>query len=380
MTPQFDVIIVGAGMLGLAHAYHAARRKLKVLVVERNDEARGASVRNFGMLATIVQGSGPDLERGLRTRQHWQDIADQSGIQLLQCGCLFAAKTPEEMRVLRSFAEMARSTDRDVQFIDAPQMCDYAPAVRADALQGGLWAPEVCKVDQRSAMAKLAAWLQAVHQVDFLYNSEVQAISSPVVETSNGKYRADQIIVCGGDEFETLFPDVIATTGVTRCRLQMLRTVPQPDGWRLGPFVLGGLSVARYEGFQDCDGIAELKSQLADQYPDHLEHGIHVIACQEADGSVTIGDSHHYGSDVVSPEQSLEVDRLIEEYLAERVILANPAIAEKWAGSYASLKDTDQLTLQPQTGVTLVTMTNGQGMTHGLGVAEDTISAVFGDA
>ncbi len=365
-------------MLGLAHAYHAAQRKLKVLVIERSDKARGASVRNFGMLATIVQGSGPNHERGRRTRKHWQDVAANSNIKLNQCGCLFVAKTAEEMNVLGSFVETESATDRDLSLITAEKLIKYAPPVRTSNLLGGLWAPEVIKIDQRSAMDKLSDWLRETLEVEFLYNTEVHAIDSPQIATTQGTCQADQIIVCGGDEFKTLFPDTFTEAGVTKCRLQMLRTVPQPENWRLGSFVLGGLSIARYEGFQNCSGIVELKQQLNEQYPLHLEHGIHVIACQESDGSVTIGDSHHYDAVDVSPEQSREVDRLIQEYLAERVTLADPTIAQKWVGSYASLKDTDHLTLKPQSGVCLVTMTNGQGMTHGFAVAEDTIENLFG--
>lgn len=376
MNSRHDLIVVGAGMLGLAHAYHAARRGLRVLVVEKDSRSRGASVQNFGMLAKIAQAPGAGLERALRTEQYWRDVATRAGIDLKPCGCLFLATANEEMDVLRAFMETGSALGRDLRLLDREGITACAPPVRGDAVLGGLWSPEAVKIDQRSAMEKLAAWLRRQHGVSFQTGARVQAIEAPELQTTAGGFRADRIVVCAGDDFETLFPEVFAKSGVRRCRLQMMRTVPQPGGWRLDPFILGGLSMARYGSFQHCAGMEKLKQHLADRYPDCLKHGVHVIACQESDGSVTIGDSHHHG-ETLSPERSEAVDRLILDYLAERMMLADKRIAERWIGHYASLADTDCLMLEPQAGVRLVTMTNGQGMTHGFAVAEETIGLML---
>lgn len=375
MKTHYDLIIVGAGMLGLAHAYHAAKRELKVLVLERSDRARGASVRNFGMLATIAQAPGRNMDRSLRTEQIWHEIAEGSALELAKCGCLIIADTVEELRVLEEYVDMQRSTDRDVRFVVAAELPTYAPPIRADRLLGGIWAPDVFKIDQRSAMDIFAAWLRETGKVDFVFDTDVRGIDLPRVETATDTYLADRAIVCTGDDFATLFPEAFAEAGAQRCRLQMVRTVPQPEHRRLGPFVLGGLSVARYEAFQSCAGIGDLKRTLQDRYPDHLHHGIHVVAAQETDGSVTIGDSHHYDEDV-SPAKSEIIEQLILDYLAERVALADKRIAERWIGQYASLPDADCLLLEPQSGVRIVTMTNGMGMTHGLAIAEETLDAL----
>ena len=76
MTTNYDVIVVGAGIVGLAHAYTAAQRGLKVLVLERDAECMGASIRNFGFVTVTGQRAGAHWARALRTRDIWKDIAE----------------------------------------------------------------------------------------------------------------------------------------------------------------------------------------------------------------------------------------------------------------------------------------------------------------
>ena len=60
---SFDVIVVGAGIVGLAHAYEAARKGLKVCVVERDAACVSASIRNFGFVTVTGQGAGDTWRR-----------------------------------------------------------------------------------------------------------------------------------------------------------------------------------------------------------------------------------------------------------------------------------------------------------------------------
>ncbi len=64
-----DVLIVGAGIVGLAHALAYAKRGLKVVVFERNLQAVAASIRNFGMVWPIGQAEGNLYNRALKSRE-----------------------------------------------------------------------------------------------------------------------------------------------------------------------------------------------------------------------------------------------------------------------------------------------------------------------
>ncbi len=372
----YDLAIVGGGILGLAHAWHGARAGLRVAVFERGTVASGASVRNFGMLAIVAQRPGPELDSALNSLDAWRVVAAGAGLAIRQAGCLFVARQPEEMAVLAERAAGARVKGQDFTLLDGAGVHDCTPGI-TDAALGGLYSPDAWKVDQRGALAEIAAWLTREHGVTFHFGAEVLEAADGRIVTASGEWRADHIVICGGDEFARLHPEAWESSGVTTCRLQMLRTVPQPAEWQLDPFVLGGLSLTRYTAFADCDSLPALRDYQTTHQADALAHGIHIIAAQETDGSVTLGDSHHYGAGA-GPDDPAKVDDLILGALDRIVTLPDRQIAERWVGNYAHLSGQSLLRLAPAPGVTAVTVTNGQGMTHGFQVAERTIQELTG--
>lgn len=374
---QVDVSIVGAGIMGLAHAIHAVRSGLTVAVFERNPEARGASIQNFGMLAVVAQAPGKQLDAAQRALTCWQEVALHADIAMRRAGCIFLARAPEEINVLEECAILSQENGHSLEMLSQKELSNYAPNLQLDMLLGGLWSPDAWKVDQRQALAKITDWLQRECGVSFHFSTNVHAVTSGALETSAGTFKTEQTILCGGDEFEALFPDSFRASGVTQCRLQMLRTSPQPDGWQLKPFILGGLSIPRYTLFETCPSLSALKAYQKANYESLLDHGIHVIACQEPDGSITIGDSHAYG-DALDDLRSEEIDQLILSELSRMISVPMTDIAQRWMGQYAYLPNQETLILNPSDGVTAVTMTNGQGMTHSFSVAEGVIQKLFG--
>ena len=372
---QVDLAVIGAGIMGLSHAVHAALAGLSVAVFERNPAADGASVRNFGMLAVAAQAPGQQIDDARRAQRCWSYVAQQAGIAMQQSGCLFLARQPEEMSVLEEYAGCDDIADQAARIL-SPGDCDrHVTNLRSGNIVGGLWSPEVWKVDQRRAPAKIVKWLQSAHGVSFHFSTEVCSVERGLIETSTGSFKAQHVVICGGDEFSTLFPEAFQKVQVSRCRLQMLRTRPQPAGWQMKPFILGGLSISRYAAFASCPSLPELVALQQKTQAGYLKNGIHVIACQEADGSITIGDSHAYG-DTVDEAGSAEVDKLILADLAGMISLPETRIAERWLGHYAHLAGTSVLKLSPVAGVTAVTVTNGQGMTHAFAVAAEVLREI----
>ena len=180
---------------------------------------------------------------------------------------------------------------------------------------------------------------------------------------------ADKVLICSGDDFETLYPEVFLGSGVTRCKLQMMRTVRQPEGFHLGPALAAGLTLRFYQSFKVCSTLPALAARIGDEMPEYEKYGIHVMASQTADGAVTIGDSHEYGLDVDIFNKE-EIDRLILSYLKEFAQFPSLEIAERWFGVYARSWNGPFFFARPEPEVSIITASSGKGMTVSFGLAE----------
>ena len=123
----------------------------------------------------------------------------------------------------------------------------------------------------------------------------------------------------------------MARRRTTLCKLQMLRLAA--PGWRLPAAVMGDLSLARYHGFADLPEAAPLKARLAAEVPETLANGIHLIVVQSADGSLVVGDLHHY-DDSPDPFAPQAVEGLILRHMAELLDVPQPVVTERWVGIY----------------------------------------------
>ena len=370
-----DVAIVGAGILGLAHAYLAARSGKSVAVFERHPRAMGASVRNFGMIWPIGQPNGVMLETALRSRALWLEMLKEAKLPYRADGSLHVAYHADEAEVIQEFVARSPELGYDCQWLDRDATLARSPAVQPDGLLGSLWSSTEFTVDPRQIIGALPGFLEESYGVDFSFNTAVRSVTSGVVETGAGRWQAATAIICSGDDFETLYPEEFAGSGITRCKLQMLRTAPQPSGWKLGPALAAGLTLRFYPAFSVCDSLHALhalRQRIAEEMPEYDRWGIHALVSQTADGALTLGDSHENGLtvDVFNKE---EIDQLILQYTSRFLRAPNLSIAQRWQGVYAKHPDKSLVVMQPQSGVRIVTATGGSGMTLSLGIAEQSL-------
>jgi len=370
-----DVAIVGAGILGLAHAYAAARHGRSVLVFERNARASGASVRNFGLIWPIGQPHGAMHQMALRSRAHWLEVLEDARLPYWPEGSLHAVYHDDEAEVAREFAEVAPGLGYDCTWLTPEQVVARSAAIKPQGLIGALWSPTEITVDPRVTLAALPGYLHERFGVTLRFGSVVRNIDLPIIEGGPERWMVDHAIVCSGDDFETLYPKVYAESGLTRVKLQMLRTVPQPSGWRLGPALAAGLTLRFYPSFGMCKTLPALKRRIQAEMPEHERWGIHGLVSQTACGELTLGDSHQYGSciDIFNHD---EIDQLMLQYISSYLNAPAMTIAQRWYGVYARHPEQPYLSLEPAPGVRIVTSPGGAGMTLSFGVAAQTIQEI----
>ena len=366
-----DVVIVGAGIVGLAHAWFAAQHGRRVTLFERDAQANGATVRNFGMVWPIGQRVGTNYQRAMRSRQHWLKLRDAAGVWVKECGSLHVATEADEEQVLREFVQLARPTGVEVQILSRAELQERYPHTVTQYTRGALYSPVECCVEPRQAARQLAEYLRNEHGTDFHWNTTVTQLDDGTLTTATGEHWSfNESYICSGADQQTLFPKEYAESGLRTCKLQMMATAPQPDGWQLGPHIAGGLTLLHYAAFAGCPSLPKLRSRYEQTHASELKDGIHVMASQNALGEIVIGDSHHYGS-AISPFDSASINQRILAYLQGLVTLPDESIARLWHGHYVKHPDTLQYTAEVQANCFIIASPGGAGMTLSFALAEE---------
>lgn len=391
-----DVVIVGAGIIGLAHAAHAAASGLSVTVLERDHRAVGASIRNFGHCCITAQ-TGELYELAQTSRKYWLEFAQRAGFWAAESGAVVLARTAAEMAVLTELAavrepgqvELLSAEETRVRLAgkpDAgPSQTDQtdpggAPAAPAwPGLVGGAFLRDDLRVDPRTTVAQLAGWLERQPGVDLRWNTAAlgfgrDAAGTVTVRTPRGEIRGRQVLVCVGHDVDYLFPDLAAEHRIERCALQMSLAAPVA-GMDLVPAVLTATSMLRYPAFTEMPAAAALRAEVQDTRPDLLDVGANVMFTQRPDGSLILGDSHHYHR-TAAPFLDEPVTSALNAEIAGTVG-ADLEIIQRWQGVYASSVVGPLLDREVLPGVTVVSVTSGVGMTLSFGLAHRTISRLF---
>lgn len=370
----YDIAIVGAGILGLAHALAAARRGKRTVVIERDAFATGASIRNFGFVTVSGQEAGDCWTLACRSRDVWAEVAAAAKIPVLHEGLIVTARHPEAEAVIDAF--LATEMGAECRRLSREEALARCPSLRPDGVTAALDSPHELRVESRTAIAALARWLAEAHGVEFLWSTLVHSVDTPVLETSRGRVEAETVIVCPGDNFQGLFADRIAAYAPTRCKLQMMRVVPERPV-RLGSAVMSDHGLARYHGYADLPEAAALKERLDREQAAKRQHGIHLIVVQSADGSLVVGDTHEYG-ETLDPFVSDALNALVLDELDTVLNLGARRVSETWIGTYASATGRWRFTDAPDDATRVVVVTAGCGASTAFGIGEETINGLFG--
>ncbi|MDT0222570.1 MULTISPECIES: TIGR03364 family FAD-dependent oxidoreductase [unclassified Gordonia (in: high G+C Gram-positive bacteria)] len=362
------VIIVGAGIIGTAHAWMAVERGHEVIHLDRELGARGATVRNFG-LVWVSGRSAPELEIALRSRILWEQIGTQvPKVGFRANGSITLLRTEAELAVAEEVLARDDAQRQGFSLLRRIEVAEKNPALQGNYL-AGLYCASDAAVESRQAMPALRFRLERSGRYTFVPGVEARAITGTSVRDDTGAVHAgDCVVLCPGATHRGLLREIFGELPVRRVRLQMMQTAPL--GQRLTTSIADGDSLRYYPGFAG-PALEELR-RTEPQRPVAADHGMQLLCVQRLHGGLTIGDTHEYVEPFTFDVEEDPYAHLVEvtEGLLGRPL---PKIQRRWAGVYSQCTEPHRIVCRESIGdgVWAVTGPGGRGMTLGPAIAEE---------
>lgn len=381
MKTHFDLIVVGGGIMGTFHAYHAAKRNKSVLLLEKDNFPVGATVRNFGQV--VPSGlAGRWFTYGKRSLELYHDLQSKTDLTIRKNGSVYIASDADEWQVANELYDYYVGIGYPCELLSREACLAQYPYLRNEYPVGAIFFPEEVTVDSPLLMQRFLAYCATQTGVTYLNNATVINCESTngkaqVTLTNRQQFEAEHVLICNGHEFRMLYPDLFAQSGLVVSKLQMLQTIPFPEIAMKGN-ILTGLTIRRYESFQQCPSYASLTT------PPHLEElkkwGIHILFKQALDGSIVVGDSHEYAGaqnvDDLGYHLSDYINQLMIEEAKRIVSFPVEKIQTSWAGFYSQTTD-EIYEHQIDDHIRIITGIGGKGMTSSGGYSEEMIASIF---
>ncbi|MGW1891624.1 TIGR03364 family FAD-dependent oxidoreductase [Streptomyces sp. NPDC002004] len=367
------VIVVGAGVVGTMHAWQALERGHEVVQIEREAEARGASLRNFGQIWVSGRAGGEELDTALRARELWEGMgARVPGLGFRPNGSLTPVRSDLERAVAEAALARPDAAARGYKLLTVQEARALNPALRGD-FGAALYCERDAAVEPRTAQLALRAELSKSPRYTFLPGREVRDVvgdRAAVRDDHGDVHSGDVVVLCTGAWLGGLVRELAGPVlPVRRVRLQMMQT--DPLGEPLTTSVADADSFRYYPAY--ASGALDELNARQPQGVTAAVHRMQLLMVQRRDGGLTIGDTHEYEhpfafDTVEDPYEHLT--EVVEGFLGRPL----PKIRRRWAGVYAQCTDTGRVVHRQQVrdGVWLVTGPGGRGMTCSPAIAERT--------
>lgn len=243
---NYDLIVVGAGILGLATAYQARKAGAKVVVLDKGATAYEASSRATGYLS--LRGETPEESPLAQVAEKlWDGLDEELGYptEWTQKGRIWAAVNERELAELKELYQSFEKTDIEFEFIDGQALRKMIPSL-TDSCLGGIYTPRSGHANpQRTSQAFAWAFTDLGGEIrEYTPVLEVLTAGGRVkgVGTPYGEIHAPRVALCAAAHntlllrpFDILFP-------LAPVRLEALVTTPMPPLFEQC-FIGNGLSI-----------------------------------------------------------------------------------------------------------------------------------------
>jgi D-hydroxyproline dehydrogenase subunit beta len=339
----YDVVIVGAGIVGAACAYECAAQGMRVAVVDREIVGGGTTAAGMGHIV-VMDDSEAQFALTRYSQELWQKLRPEltRDVEYEECGTLWVATDEEEMREVRRKETYYRSRRVPAEILDAGALEACEPNLRA-GMAGALLIPEDAVLYPPCAARYLMEQAQASGARLHL-GLTVTGIGKAQVLTTTGEFSTATIVNAAGIFAPRLTPGL----EIKPRKGHLLITDRYPGFLRHQVVELGYLKSAH--------------SVTSDSVAFNVQPRV--------TGQILIGSSRQYGAENGNVETAILVRMLrrAEEYMPG---LAQMSTIRAWTGFRAATPDKLPL-IGPwpeDRTIFLATGHEGLGITTSLGTA-----------
>lgn len=209
MQNACDVVIVGGGVIGCSIAWHLAKMKKKVIVLEKDEVGSKASSAAAGMLGVQaeLEADGPMFRLGRASRERYPALAEELrkrtgvDIALIQSGAMKPAYTQEDLEKYERIGKWQKDLGERAEVLDGKEARRIEPALSEKAV-GALYFPDEGQVSPPSlvwALSKAAAACGAEFR-EYTNVTEVVCKNGRFdhVACDGGRVYADAVVIAAG--------------------------------------------------------------------------------------------------------------------------------------------------------------------------------------
>ncbi len=233
LPKEVDVVVIGGGVIGVSTAYHLAKAGKSVLVCEKGVIAGEQSSRNWGWIRQ--QGRDPaELPIMMESLRIWEGLSHETGEDLgfTQQGCLYLAKSQEEMAGYETWMETAKQHQLDSRLIGKAEIDGMIEGANGQWI-GGLWTPGDGRGEPTIAVPRLAkaiARMGVTLREDCAVRTlDLQGGRVTGVVTEHGRVACASVVMAGGAWSSAFLRNHGIALAQLSVRSSVARTNPAPD-------------------------------------------------------------------------------------------------------------------------------------------------------
>lgn len=201
---NFDVIVIGAGVIGSSVAYYLAKKGLEVALIEKGGVASGTSSRCDAVALICDKKPGIDTEIGYASIQLFKQLAREFSVdfEFASRGSLYACETEKELEIARDYVSQQAKDGYDMRMVDRHELQQIEPYL-ADDLAGGIWTEvdssmnpyKLCYAFVEEGK-KLGLQVYDYHDVQNITLDNKGRVESVV--TDGGTFKTKRVVNCAG--------------------------------------------------------------------------------------------------------------------------------------------------------------------------------------